>query len=58
MVGPENQLASLIPAMFVLRLVSVRLQEVLPCCIPARSDHPTGRVLKVKSVYQRSISAI
>jgi Family of unknown function (DUF6533) len=46
--GPGNYLASLVTGLYVMRLVTVRFptsSSVAYC----RSDHPTGRILKVNS---------
>ena len=54
MVGTGNQLALLIHGLFVVRLVTVRFPSSSSVAF-CRSDHPTGRVLKVKSIIREGI---
>ena len=48
MVGPGNYLASLVAALFEIRLGAVRFPTSSRVAFH-QSDHPTGRILKVKS---------
>jgi hypothetical protein len=54
MVGPEDQLASLIPSLVVGRLVTVCFLKIFSAVF-GRSDYPTGRILKVNSAIGEAI---
>ena len=53
-VGPGNQLASWIHTLFVMQLVMVRFPSSSSVAF-RRFDHPTSRILKVKSVIRETI---
>jgi len=57
MVGPGSYLAPLLTALFAMRLVTVRFPTSSSVAF-RRSDHPTGRILKVKPAIGESIESL
>ena len=54
MVGPWNDSASVVTTLFVRRLVTVHVPTSSSVAF-RQSDHPTGRILKVKSAIGEPI---